>query len=145
MKTCSKCEITQSLDSFSKRNSKKNTYQSWCKKCLRSHNRKTYQTKPDRRNQVKANTAKYRAEVEDFLFSFLSKNPCTHCGENRILALEFDHLFNKDFNIAESIYRGMSLARVKKEVNKCQVLCANCHRIKTALDIGNWKTRRLNK
>ena len=55
---------------------------------------------------------------------------CQKCGYNKnIAALEFHHLdpSEKDFGIA---YRGYTRSwdTVKKELDKCILVCANCHR-----------------
>ena len=55
---------------------------------------------------------------------------CFRCGYNRCIdALEFHHLdpSQKDFNISSKGYT-RSWARVKVELDKCIMLCANCHR-----------------
>lgn len=56
---------------------------------------------------------------------------CTRCGFADFRALEFHHLDpqEKEFSIADFISRGASLARIRREIGKCAVLCANCHRI----------------
>jgi 5-methylcytosine-specific restriction endonuclease McrA len=55
---------------------------------------------------------------------------CQICGYNRCLeAMEFHHLNNseKDFGISHKGYsRGWK--KVKAELDKCVMLCANCHR-----------------
>lgn len=58
---------------------------------------------------------------------------CCRCGNNDFRVLEFDHKdrLQKDFCIGFGMARGYSLEKLKKEIEKCQVLCANCHRIKT--------------
>ena len=65
---------------------------------------------------------------------------CEQCGYNEhAVALDFDHIIpsEKKFTIS----RRLDLSTIKtlmKEVRKCRVLCANCHRIKTHEDrIGN--------
>lgn len=58
---------------------------------------------------------------------------CVECGYNEhFCALDFDHIdpSQKEFTIGTS-YTSVSLERLYKEIDKCQVLCANCHRIKT--------------
>ena len=47
--------------------------------------------------------------------------------------LDFDHIDpkTKAFNVSDCVRRGMSRKTVLAEIQKCQVLCANCHRIKT--------------
>jgi hypothetical protein len=55
---------------------------------------------------------------------------CIACGYNKcIKALEFHHLDSKikDFGISEKGYT-RSWEKVKKELDKCILLCANCHR-----------------
>ena len=62
---------------------------------------------------------------------------CRKCGYNRCLtALEFHHLDPKakDFQISGAHSR--SWAAIKKELDKCVMLCANCHR---ELGHGDWK------
>lgn len=54
---------------------------------------------------------------------------CKNCGYNKCnAALEFHHLdpLQKDFGIGNSNCK--SWEKVKKELDKCDLLCANCHR-----------------
>ena len=53
---------------------------------------------------------------------------CCICGYNKCLeALEFHHLGNKDFGFSS---RGITRSwnKLKKELDKCILVCANCHR-----------------
>lgn len=55
---------------------------------------------------------------------------CELCGYNRCIeALEFHHTdsFGKDFSISEKGYT-RSWDAVREELDKCMLLCANCHR-----------------
>ena len=57
-------------------------------------------------------------------------NKCQVCGYNRCLsALEFHHLDpnSKDFTIASTM-KYSNLDKLKVEVDKCILVCANCHR-----------------
>jgi hypothetical protein len=45
--------------------------------------------------------------------------------------LDFDHLKDKKYNISRMIHDGFSWAAIKKEIAKCEVVCANCHRVRT--------------
>jgi hypothetical protein len=58
---------------------------------------------------------------------------CTDCGETNHIVLDFDHLGNKKYNVSRMIHDGFSWAAIKKEIAKCEVVCANCHRIRTHL------------
>lgn len=59
--------------------------------------------------------------------------PCADCGIKYITpVMEFDHIDdNKDFTISPSVGRGIAVATLLAEIAKCEVVCANCHRIRT--------------
>lgn len=52
---------------------------------------------------------------------------CSKCGESHPACLDFHHKGNKEFNIS-NVIRRKSFKTIKKEIDKCIVLCANCHR-----------------
>jgi transcription elongation factor Elf1 len=55
---------------------------------------------------------------------------CALCGENHPATLDFHHKNRKtkEFGINARVHSGYSLEVIKKELKKCEVLCANCHR-----------------
>lgn len=58
--------------------------------------------------------------------------PCLDCGTNLpAYAMDYDHRdrSNKLFGIAS--YKTRSLIAIKKEIAKCDLVCANCHRVRT--------------
>lgn len=67
-------------------------------------------------------------------------NPCLDCGETNPVVLEFDHVKgNKVAAVAVLSKDCWSLEKIQEEINKCEVRCANCHRKKTALQLGWYK------
>jgi len=56
---------------------------------------------------------------------------CVDCGENNHIVLDFDHLKDKKYNISRMIHDGFSWKAILKEIQKCEVVCANCHRVRT--------------
>lgn len=57
---------------------------------------------------------------------------CKDCGEKYpSWVMDFDHLGDKEFTIAAHRLATSSLEKVKQEVAKCDVVCANCHRDRT--------------
>jgi hypothetical protein len=69
-----------------------------------------------------------------FILEFLLQNPCVDCGESNTIVLEFDHVGEagtKEFNISDAVRLGYGMQRLKEEMAKCEVRCANCHRKKT--------------
>lgn len=136
MRKCSHCRKEKLLDDFNFRNKAKGTRQYQCKDCsrlyVRSHyerNREYYLEKAYQRNK------KIREEIRAYIWSYLDSHPCVDCGEVDPIVLEFDHISDKVVEISR-MHRNYSLPRVKKEIEKCQVRCANCHRRKTAKERG---------
>lgn len=56
------------------------------------------------------------------------------CGEKDPVVLEFDHIdpAAKSFEIGNMTRIGWGLERLLAEAEKCDVVCANCHRRRTA-------------
>lgn len=68
--------------------------------------------------------------------SFLG-NKCIRCGA--LDNLEFDHIYReiKEFDISQGIAKHLKWEKLVKELMKCQLLCKNCHNLKTIKDLGN--------
>lgn len=56
---------------------------------------------------------------------------CTNCGENHPATLDFHHVRYEKTNVKvnELVSGGHAKQRILQEVEKCVVLCSNCHRI----------------
>lgn len=76
---------------------------------------------------VRASVKKVVAEI-----ATLKDSPCTDCGGKfHPSAMEFDHVRGKKLgNISEMAARG-SRRMALREIQKCEVVCANCHRVRT--------------
>ena len=69
------------------------------------------------------------------LAEYLSSHPCVDCGEDDLIVLDFDHLpeYTKKFEIARAVAGSTrSWSSILVEIGKCEVVCANCHRRRTA-------------
>lgn len=73
----------------------------------------------------------------DYVLAYFKDHPCSECGEDDPLVLEFDHLDRKDktTNVAR-LLASYVMSRLVAEIAKCRVLCANCHRRHTATQMG---------
>ena len=57
---------------------------------------------------------------------------CVDCGETNPLVLDFDHVIGeKIMNISDMSRTSYSRETLMNEIDKCEVRCANCHRIAT--------------
>ena len=74
--------------------------------------------------------------ADDARRSFRSAHPCTDCGETDLRVLDFDHVGKKTANVSELVTRGKPLAMLEAEIASCEVVCANCHRRRTARRAG---------
>lgn len=72
-----------------------------------------------------------RKALREWLDGYKSTLKCERCPESHPATLDFHHRDGdeKDFSIGDVLRKGWSRARVEKEIAKCEVLCANCHRI----------------
>jgi hypothetical protein len=83
---------------------------------------------------------RYREQVRKNLTEYLLQNPCVVCGEKDPIVLDFDHLepSTKVKNIAKFLSGHTSWNTILKEISKCRVLCANCHRRHTYKQQSHW-------
>lgn len=71
-----------------------------------------------------------KAGLDAWLTIQAHKDRCVICGEGRAAALDFHHVdpMTKSFNLG-SAARSKSVDAVLREIAKCVVLCATCHRL----------------
>src|SRR5947209_3637665 len=108
--------------------------ESQCKECKRVVQKNWYIKNKARHV---ANVARYRraaeTEIIKLLLSYLLHHPCVDCGETNPVLLEFDHVRGSKVNsVCNLIRRGFSWKKISVEIDKCDVRCCKCHRLKTA-------------
>ena len=139
MKICSSCQNEKPLNQFSK---KRQGLQSQCKDCHRIYRRQHYLDNRQKYiDKAKRINSTYRKTVQQFIIDYLLQHCCVDCGEADIVVLEFDHLADKSFNISSAIVKGKTIERIKEEIDKCEVRCANCHRRKTSKANNSYRTQ----
>ena len=139
--TCTKCFKKKESVQFRVRNAKKNKYSSWCKKCFNDYEREKWKSSRHRREQNCAKHTKRRMRNRSFVWNYLKLHPCKQCGETNPIVLVFDHIDRKTklYNVSTMSRMAYSLAKIKNEMEKCRVLCANCHMKHTAKQMGWYK------
>ncbi|MCC7500542.1 hypothetical protein IT396_01930 [Candidatus Nomurabacteria bacterium] len=97
---------------------------------------KAYLKKWNREFYLKNKTATYvrvqkrRAELRQWLDEYKAKLSCTNCDEKHPACLDFHHkdAKEKEFSVALIKGWGYGKERMLREIEKCVVLCSNCHR-----------------
>lgn len=70
-----------------------------------------------------------RRRLRNWLRIHKSTLGCSACGESEPACLDFHHVTGeKERSVTEMITFGYSAAAIHQEIEKCEVLCANCHR-----------------
>lgn len=69
---------------------------------------------------------------KNFVAEYLKNHFCVDCNNSDPIVLEFDHVRGIKFkNVCDLVRGGYPLKTLKNEIEKCDVRCANCHRIVT--------------
>ncbi len=87
-----------------------------------------------RNRQDYIDKAKRRREKNwQYIKDIKKKGKCVDCGIKDYRVLEFDHMpqFPKYKMISKMANEGYSIPKLEEEINKCELRCANCHRVKT--------------
>jgi 5-methylcytosine-specific restriction endonuclease McrA len=110
IKKCPRCKIVLPLKEFY---TKKNRYACWCKKC-------SQEEATDRQKKFKQECINYKG------------GECQQCGYKKCVgAMEFHHTDPTQKDVAISRLRSYTFTeRAKLELDKCELLCSNCHREK---------------
>ena len=132
MRACTKCGEMKPLEAFPPVRRGEPQLQTWCRDCFAEASARNYRKNHEReKGRLVRQVTERRAEVRQKIVEYLQEHPCVDCGETDIVVLEFDHVAEKLGDIAAYAGGGRSWLRVKVEIDKCEVRCANCHRRKT--------------
>lgn len=126
-KICTKCGLEKPITEFNFVSKKTGVRKARCKECQYARQRELYETRYKGRYKVrlKQNKSNHR-EIVKQLIDDIKQQGCCVCGEKDPCCLDFHHLRDKQFCISNATDR--SISKIKEELEKCIVLCANCHR-----------------
>jgi hypothetical protein len=127
MKTCRQCHNQLTYCSFNRNNKNKDGLQDLCRECGKTRFKQYYSLNKQRIiERTRQNSIKQYSIINEYLRSV--KTCCSVCREDSHVCLDFHHVKEKSFNIGEAAHKGYTLDKVKAEIEKCVVLCSNCHR-----------------
>ena len=110
-KKCPRCNEAKSTDLFYIQNKTSGKLGSWCKSCTKDF--------------AKQRKIRIRTDILNHY-----GNQCIKCGYNKCLgALEFHHKDSTQKDPNYDKFRQLTFNnKLKAELDKCDLLCANCHR-----------------
>jgi hypothetical protein len=143
MKQCATCKQWKEEESFNWRYKSLGVRHPTCRDCHKPFRRNWYEGHKERHlQQVKARKREARNVAREYVWNYLSTHPCVNCGESDPVVLEFHHRAGKDKAVSEMVAGGYPISTIQTEINKCDVLCANCHRKKTMEERGWFRGRK---
>jgi hypothetical protein len=124
---CSKCGKPCSISDFYVNKGYRN---SWCKDC---HYEDGNERRIEQKDVYADRRRRFRQKRQEWLDD-LKRRPCVDCGGSfDPVCMDFDHLdqSTKTNNISSMMADGVTKVLIEAEILKCELVCANCHRLRT--------------
>ncbi len=137
---CTGCGLERPIVEFRVKNKKTGRRGTWCRACRSAYGKLHYERNRDAylsRRRARRRRGGERDTYWSWLMTYLSVHPCVDCGETDPVVLQFDHRdgTTKVATIGTLLSRA-SWRDLLREIAKCDVRCANCHRVRTAEQFG---------
>ncbi|MGE0568999.1 MAG: hypothetical protein AB7O73_13745 [Bacteroidia bacterium] len=129
---CTKCDKELNEIKFSFRNKSKNIRHKICKSCQREVGRLHYeQNKQDYVKRAKVKNKEIDENIKKIILEAKSV-PCMDCGNSYpSCVMDFDHVKGIKLGNVSTLVKNHSIKKIEEEIQKCEVVCANCHRLRT--------------
>ena len=139
---CMSCGALLPISQFNWRNKEAGIRHTTCKRCHAEYRRQHYlenheKYKAKARRWNKENKADLLKKAQKFVFEYLLEHSCVDCGETDPIVLEFDHVRGEKIATISYLVSVCNIEKIREEIEKCEVRCANCHRRRTA-EVGGW-------
>ncbi len=129
-KRCPKCDQPKHVNQFGWKNQAKGLRDVYCRTCRRTYNRSHYDRN---KSAYRARNRRANERQREWLRT-LKVGPCVDCRKKYPpCVMDFDHRdpTGKIANVSVMIQRWNSKKKVLAEIAKCDLVCANCHRLRT--------------
>lgn len=126
-KICTKCECSKDIEQFPFRNKSKGIRHYICTECWKEIRKESYQR--NKETTIKRNQ-RNKKRNKDWFKDYKLSLKCIKCGEDHPACLDFHHEDpnTKEIEVSSLVSDTVSLKKIMDEIDKCIVLCANCHR-----------------
>lgn len=127
LKICQECKLEKPLSEFYKHKSRQDGLRANCKECGKKAAREFYRRNPSPYKQRSHVFRKKKEKIRrEYIDNTRVKYGCQICKENDPDVLDYHHFKGKDFNVTQ--HSLCSNKKLMEEINKCIILCSNCHR-----------------
>lgn len=136
MRRCTRCGLEKPIEDFGIKKAGTTARMSYCRPCVRASSKAHYEAnKSAYLDRNKRKRKQLQTDRFGFLIEYFKTHPCVDCGQTDPIVLDFDHLRDKEFTIGSDLI-DRPWHEVLAEIEKCEVVCANCHRRRTARRAG---------
>ena len=127
-KVCCKCKTEKPIQEFNFRNRSTGASHRYCRECGKQLTRNHYKQNKSQYivRSMRANRARRKYLQQ------LKSRPCADCGvQYPYYVMDFDHREGEEKLFEMNRISYVSMSALKKEIEKCDLVCANCHRERT--------------
>lgn len=139
LKKCTSCQEPKELFEFASNSSKSDGLSNMCKPCKKIYNSQYYNNTKSVYSKSRAQTREDLRNQNRLLIQQAKDVPCNDCGiKYPYYVMDFDHRIpsQKKNNVSNLI--NYSTQVLLNEISKCDVVCANCHRMRTHGSVAEW-------
>ncbi len=141
MKLCTQCKVEKPKGDFPRRSKSSDGRGSWCRPCVNAYASAHYKENATERERKARNKARLVAANQKLIWEYFQSHSCVDCGNSDSRVLEFDHKDSTTKLCDVSIMYNRGWAKIAEEIAKCDVRCANCHRIRTQVQFNTWRCK----
>ncbi len=143
-KKCDHCKKFKDEEEFNWKFKSLGVRHKTCRECMKPFRKNWYEGDAHERHlqNVKERKDAARLTAREYVYQYLSTHPCSECGESDPMVLEFHHSGEKARDVSYLTAAGYSVATIQAEIDKCDVLCANCYRRHTMKERGWFRGRK---
>jgi uncharacterized protein YbaR (Trm112 family) len=136
--TCPKCRQDKAPSEFGRSKARSTGRQLWCRACKATYDQGSLPRQPRQETCDSGQQQGQSDRKRKRAFLYLLAHPCQDCGEKDPVVLEFDHVSGEKSSAITDMVRGGAYRwdTIAAEIEKCVVRCANCHRRRTAIQLG---------
>lgn len=142
MRRCDLCKDLQPLTEFNKNKAKPGGIGTVCRTCSKARSATYYADNREAHCRVASDRKKRVIDENRQRILAVLERGCMDCPVTDVRVLEFDHRdpTTKARGVSQMLSAGCSWPTIAKEIEKCDVVCANCHKIRTSTMFPNYRT-----